>query len=180
MAETQAAPTGPVQFMNAMVSLTYIERPTPLGQHFGEQLAKGRIIGHKCPDCGKVYTPPRGFCPLDVVETTSDHEVDVQDKGTLTAFTIVTPVQYYGQKEREAYVQASILLDGADTPIGQARIDLPHDKIRAGMRVKAVWKAEGDRPVEGDSGWGAGVGGAISGWEPIDEPDRDVSGLGGM
>src|SRR5687767_13427483 len=120
---------GPVRFMQALVSLEYTQRPNPLGVQYAQALKEQRIIGHKCPECGKVYSPPRGFCPLCVVPTTDKDQVEVADTGTLTSFTVVTPVQYYGQKEREAYVQASILLDGADTPIGQARIDIPHDKL---------------------------------------------------
>ncbi len=39
--------------------------------------------------------------------------------GTVTNYTVVTPVQYYGQEETEPFVRASILLDGpavADAP----------------------------------------------------------------
>ena len=33
-------------------------------------LAEGRLLGQRCPACGKVYIPPRGACPTDGVPTT--------------------------------------------------------------------------------------------------------------
>lgn len=159
--------------MPALISLDYLQRPTPLAIRFTEELAKKRILGHKCPVCGTVYSPPRGFCPLDVVETSREHEVEVSDKGTVTSFTIVEPVQYYGQKEQEAYVQANILLDGSDTAVGQQRIpDVPFDQIRTGMRVQAVWrnKAGRDEAVAGGRGL-ASIGAFVKHFEPLDEPD---------
>ena len=109
-----------------------------------------------------------------MVETTEADEVEVSDRGTLTQFTIVNPVQYYGQKERESYVQASILLDGADTPIGGQRLPgIPHDELRMGMRLQAVWRPEGERrPGGGDRAWGgSGIDGVVSHFEPTGEAD---------
>ena len=61
----------PVQFMSHHTAVEYrVPDPSPLNVYFAEQLAAGRIVGHKCPECGKVYMPPRGYCPLCVVETT--------------------------------------------------------------------------------------------------------------
>ena len=58
---------------------------------------------------------------------------------------MLTPIQYHGQKERDDYVQARILLDGADGTIGQQRlVDVPLDQIRTGMRVEAVWADRSD------------------------------------
>ena len=65
----------PVQFMSHFTTVEYaVPEPSPLNVHFAEELAKGRIIGHKCPECGRVYMPPRGYCPLCVVETTVSDE----------------------------------------------------------------------------------------------------------
>jgi len=164
----------PVRTMQQLISLDYTQRTNPLASRFGQELVRGRIIGHRCPECGRVYSPPRGFCPLCVVETTGVDEVEVSDRGTLTQFTIVSPVQYYGQNERESYVQASILLDGADTPIGGQRLPgIPHDELRMGMRLQAVWRPEGERKLSGgDRAWGgSGIDGAVSHFEPTGEPD---------
>src|SRR5438128_5308897 len=123
-----------------------IPEPSLLSIHFGEQLARGRIIGHRCPQCAKVYMPPRGYCPLCVVETTDADEVEVADRGTITTFSVITPLQYQGQEETEDYVQATILLDGADTTIMVMRMDgIAIADVRSGMRVQAVWPPEAAR-----------------------------------
>ncbi len=159
--------------MEHLVSLTYHERLTPNLNRFVDNLLEGRIIGHKCPNCGRVYVPGKGYCPLCVVATGDKDEVEVVDSGTVTGFTIITPVAYYGQKATEPFVYASVLLDGADTPMGgQDIVGIPHEQIRTGLRVKAVWRPREERTAEGISnrGWG-GIIGVVSAFEPTGEPD---------
>ena len=158
---------GPVRFMRQMVSLDYIAHPSPLGREFTRRLGAHEITGHKCPSCGLVYAPPQGFCGLCVVLTDASHEVLVADRGTITSFTVITPIQYYGQEEREDYVLANILLDGADSNIGQQRLGgIANADVRSGLRVAAVWREEID---PGGQGFGA----AIEHWQPTGEPDVD-------
>jgi uncharacterized OB-fold protein len=165
-------PDGPVRFMQQHIALDYVMRVSPVSAHFADQLREGRIVGQKCPSCGLVYVPQRGFCPMCVVGMGPADEVDVADRGTVTSFTLLTPIQYHGQQEREEYALASLLLDGADGTVGQQRIvDVPLDQIRMGLRVEAVW-AEPDKRGEGDRA-GFGFGEAITGWRPTGEPDTD-------
>ena len=159
--------------MEHLVSLTYRERLTPNLNRFVDRLLDGHIIGHRCPKCARVYVPPKGYCPLDVVPTTDADEVEVADHGIMTGFTIVTPVAYYGQEATEPFVYASVLLGGADTPLGgQDIIGIPHDQLRMGLRVRAIWKPKGERRVEGISnrGWG-GLGSVVEAFEATGEPD---------
>jgi uncharacterized OB-fold protein len=161
--------------MEHHVSLTYETPMTPILERYVDALVDGRIVGHKCPSCARVYVPGRGYCPLCVVATGDEHEVEASDTGTVTGFTIITPVAYYGQKETEPFVYASVLLDGSDTNMGgQDIVGIPHDEVRSGLRVKAIWKSKETRSGEGvDSrGWG-GVGSVIEGFEPNGEPDMD-------
>ncbi|MBV9255299.1 MAG: Zn-ribbon domain-containing OB-fold protein [Actinobacteria bacterium] len=170
---TTTEDTGPVKFMEHMTSLDYIVRISPTQSRFDQQMKSGHIVGHKCPSCGRVYVPPKGYCPLCTVITTEKDEVEVKDTGVLTSFTVLTPIQYRGQKEREDYALASILLDGADSTVGQQRIaGCPLEEVRMGMRVKAEWRPEGER--EGDAGGrGWGLGNAILHFVPTGEPDVD-------
>jgi uncharacterized OB-fold protein len=176
MSDTETVPqadddTGPVRFMQQMVDLEYKVVPSPTAKHFGDEMLKGHITGHKCPACGNVYVPPKGYCPMCVVETTDKDEVDVSDVGTVASFTILTPIQYRGQTERDDYVLANILLDGASGTVGQQRIaGIPTAEVRTGMRVKAVWQDPDKREPDDDSrGWGLGT--AIENWIPNGEPD---------
>ena len=161
--------------MNHHVSLTYEEELTPILERYVDALIDGRIVGHQCPACERVFVPGKGYCPMCVVETTEKDEVEVADTGTVTGFTIITPVAYYGQEETEPFVYASVLLDGASSNLGgQDVIGIPHDQVRSGLRVKAVWKPKEQRSAEGVSnrGWG-GVASAIDAFEPSGEPDMD-------
>jgi uncharacterized protein len=161
--------------MEHFVSLTYEDELTPTLDRYVDALLDGRIVGHKCPQCQRVYVPGKGYCPLCVVATTDADEVEVSDNGTVTGFTIITPVAYYGQTETEPFVYASVLLDGAAGNLGgQDIVGIPPAEVRSGMRVKAVWKPKEQRNADGVSnrGWG-GVGSAISGFEPNGEPDLE-------
>jgi uncharacterized OB-fold protein len=167
--------TDPVQFMSHHTAVEYKNpEPSLLSIHFGEQLAQGRIIGHKCPECGKVYMPPRGYCPLCVVETTEADEVEVANVGTITTFSVITPLQYQGQEETEDYVQATLLLDGADTTIMVMRMDgIAIGDVRMGMRVRAVFPPAhaGGASASASIARGMGLGDAVERWEPSGEPD---------
>ncbi len=159
------------RIMEHLVSLRYQERLTPNLNRFVDAVLDGRFVGHRCPSCSRVYVPPKGFCPLCVEPTTE--EVEVADRGVLTGFTIVTPVAYYGQQEQEPFVHASVILDGASTPLtGVDIVHIPHDQLRMGLRVRAVWRPPAERKVEGISnrGWG-GLDGVLEGFEPTGEPD---------
>src|SRR5699024_8829799 len=72
-------------------------------------LAEGKLIGQRCPECGKVYIPPREACPTDGVPTSED--VELPDTGIVTTFCIVN-VPFMGQAITPPYVSAYILLDG--------------------------------------------------------------------
>lgn len=165
----EEATTDDVRFMRQLIGLDYAVRTNPVAAAFGEELAEGRIIGHRCPSCSLVYVPPKGYCPICVVPTADDDRVDIADRGCVTSWTVLTPIQYAGQKERDDYALASILLDGADGTIGQQRlVDVPLDQIRMGMRVEAVWAPPEERTAD-DRGYG--LGSAVSGWRPSGEPD---------
>lgn len=174
MAEPEAASA---IMMDHLVTLTYTEDLPPNTVRFAEGLVAGRILGEKCPVCSRVNVPPKGYSALDMVLIDESNELDVSDQGTVTGFTIVAPVKYYGQTKTEPFVYASVLLDGASGTLGGQEIKgLPADKVRDGMRVRAIWKPAAERTTEGQSarGWGS-VAGCIDGFESNGEPDLPKS-----
>jgi uncharacterized protein len=167
----------PVQFMSQLTAVEYkLPETSHLARRIGQAISEGRIIGHKCPECGKVYVPPRGYCPLCGVPTDVDDEVDIQPRGTITTFSVITPLQYQGQEEKDDYVQATILLDGSHSTLGMQRInDVPIADVHTGMRVEAVWQSASERKLTGGSGGrNLALGEAISGWKPTGEPDAPL------
>jgi uncharacterized OB-fold protein len=99
-------------------------------------LAEGRLLGQRCPQCAKVYIPPRGACPACGVPTRD--QVECADTGTVTTFCIVN-VPFPGQAIRPPFVAASVLLDGADIPIFHLLQEIEAADARMGMRVRALW-----------------------------------------
>jgi len=149
----------PVTMMTTPVRLHY-EHTTSRGESaYLHALAEGRLLGQRCPACGKVYIPPRGACPTDGVPTTD--EVNLPDTGTVTTFCVVN-VPFPGQRVTPPYVAAAVLLDGADIPISHLILGSEPGEVRMGMRVAAVWKPR-DR-------WGT-TAENIDHFRPTGEPD---------
>jgi uncharacterized protein len=174
--ETEGEDTGPatepVVRMDYLASITY-RNPVPRATDLAVEASKDhRLLGLRCPTCQRVYAGGRGYCPIDALELGSDCEVDLPHTGTITNFSIVTPVQYPGQTETEPFVRAFVLLDGTDVIVPySAVIDLPADEIRVGQRVAAIWASPAEDIDEG--GGMGGAWGALIGWMPNGEPDVD-------
>jgi hypothetical protein len=149
----------PVTMMVAPVHLRYVHTASAAESVYLRGLAEGRLIGQRCPACGKVYIPSRGVCPADGVPAVS--EVELPDTGTVTTFSVVN-VGYPGQRVTPPYVAAAVLLDGADIAFQQLILGCDPSEVRMGMRVRAVW-----RPREE---WGTRAEN-ISHFAPADEPD---------
>jgi uncharacterized OB-fold protein len=165
----------PVAITEHLISLKIRDDLYPHRVRFGRGLLDGRIIGQKSSVSGKVYVPGRGYDNLERVALTEADDVVVADTGTVSSFTVITPVQYYGQKETEPYIRCSILLDGADQPIIGVDIrDIAVTDFRVGMRLRAQWKPPAERSVAQMDNRGGGVWEAvIDRWEPTGEPDVD-------
>lgn len=165
----------PVTVTTHLIGLTIKEPLYPHRQRFAQGLLEGRIIGQRSPKSGKVYVPSNGYDNIERVEMGEADDVEVADRGAVSSFTVITPVQYYGQKETEPYIRASILLDGADSPITGVDIrDIPVAEFRVGMRVQAVWKPPAERDVSQlGNRFGGAWEGVIARWEPTGEPDVD-------
>ena len=132
-----AGPAEPVTMITTPVRLSYDHTVSPGESSYLLALAQGRLIGQRCPACGKVYLPPRGACPVDGVPT--QDEVELPDTGIVTTFCVVN-VPFTGQRVPTPYVAASVLIDGADIAIQHLILGCPPEEVRMGMRVRAVWK----------------------------------------
>jgi len=99
-----------------------------------------RIIGVKCPKCGKVYVPPRVTCRECFVRM--EEFVPVSEKGTVIAFT-VTSVPYTnpntGEPKKLPFTAAYIRLDGSNSNILHCLEELDEKNLETGMRVQAVF-----------------------------------------
>lgn len=149
----------PVGMVTTPIELSYEHTASAEESAFLRGLAQGRLLGQRCPACGKVYLPPRAACPADGVPTAE--EVEVSDTGTVTTFCVVG-VPFRGQRVEPPYVAAAVLLDGADIAIQHLILGCEPGEVRMGMRVSAVWKPREEWGLTPEN---------IDHFRPADEPD---------
>lgn len=126
----------PVRSIRTPIRLEYTITAGRAPSRFLRGLAQRRILAQRCPECEKVYVPPRGACPTCGVPT--DEEVELPHTGTVTTFCVVN-IPFAGQTVEIPYVCASVLLDGANIALFHLIQEVPPDQVRMGMRVEAVW-----------------------------------------
>lgn len=126
----------PVRSVRTPARLDYQFTAGAATSRFLRGISEKRILGERCPVCGKVYVPPRGACPRDGVPTTE--QVELPHVGTVASFCVVN-VAFHGSVMELPYTGANILLDGSDLPLMHMIQEVPADQVRIGMRVEAVW-----------------------------------------
>jgi uncharacterized OB-fold protein len=148
-----------VKSIETPLHLEYTHTAGRAPTRFLRGMAQGRILGQRCPECRKVYVPPRGSCPRCGVPT--EEEVEVTGKGTVTTFCIVR-IPSDALSVDPPFTCAHVLLDGADIPFFALIQECPFDQVRMGMRVEAVWVAPEERRPSFES---------IRYFRPTGEPD---------
>jgi uncharacterized OB-fold protein len=151
----------PVTMIVTPVSLTIQHSASHEESAYLRAIAKGRLLGAKTGEKGKVYFPPHGADPATGLPTTDF--VELPDKGTVTTFAIIN-IPFAGQRIKPPYVAAYVLLDGADIPFLHLVTEIDPADVRMGMRVQAVWKPREE--------WGLGIDN-IDHFRPTGEPDAD-------
>ena len=115
-----------------------------VSEFFREVKDNERLLGSKCPTCGKVWMPPRGYCP-DCYEATE--WVPLSGEGTVAACTYCYFNGFEGDLVKYLdvpYVYSLIHLDGADTYLihGVKPREQKMGGVRTGTRVKVVFREE--------------------------------------
>ncbi|MDJ1137140.1 Zn-ribbon domain-containing OB-fold protein [Streptomyces iconiensis] len=141
--------------ITAPARLDYVYTPGRAQTRYLNALAGHHTLGERCPECRKVYVPPRGACPTCGVAT--DEQVEVGPSGTVTSFCIVN-IKAKNLDIEVPYVYGHIALDGAGLALHGRIAGLPYDQVRMGLRVEPVW-AEGGRYPDH--------------YRPTGEPDAD-------
>ncbi|MBE0479564.1 MAG: Zn-ribbon domain-containing OB-fold protein [Dehalococcoidia bacterium] len=110
------------------------------GSRFFQELRdNARIMGTRCPKCGRVLVPPRIFCEECFVD--AEEWVEVSSKGRLITFG-ETYLSTDGTLLDKPWILGIVKLDGADGGlihyIGEAN---PED-LKIGMQMEAVFSEE--------------------------------------
>lgn len=113
-------------------------------------LKEGKLLGIRCEGCRRTLVPPRAFCELCFRPL---HQwVELKDTGTINTFS-VSYVNWDASRRETPEVPAVIEIDGASPGMGILHVlgelegDLQAilDRVRIGMRVRAVWKPPQER-----------------------------------
>ena len=119
-----------------------------------------RLVGFRCPDVRPHLHRRARVLPGRRLELGPEHEVDCRRTGTITNFTIVTPVQYPGQTETEPFAGgSSCSLDGTDVRSSSPTSRWSTLPGRRGPRSACGSSARCGRPA-GGTGLG-GMGGTV-------------------
>ena len=95
-----------------------------------------RIMGTRCPKCGRVIVPAQLFCRQCFTET--DEWVEVGPEGSLISFTVVYHEENHHPKQ-VPLAYGIIQLDGADTSFVHLLAETGEAQLQPGMRVRAVF-----------------------------------------
>lgn len=110
----------------------------PAGSRFLTELRDNKkIMGVRCPNCNRVYVPPRSTCR----ECFSNLEewVELPGRGTLSSYTVVHYSEPFHPTE-SPLIYGIIQLDGADTALPHLLGEVDPGNLRIGMRVEPVFK----------------------------------------
>lgn len=157
----------PVQRVRIPAELVYDFIPGLAPTRFLRGLAEKKIFGELCPETGDVYVPPRGTAPSCGLRTIK--QVELSHSGTVTTFCVVH-IGFGTNAPPTPFCSAMVLLDGASVSLYGPIQEIPHDQVRIGMRVEAVWADDSELSTSFES---------IKWWRPIDEPDVPAEELKG-
>jgi len=110
------------------------------GSRFFYELKENKkILATRCPECKKVFIPPRKTCPDCFIPI--GEWLEVGPTGTLITFTVV---RYSAQTHPipAPFAIGIILLDRSDTGLVHLIGGVEVEKIRSGMRVKPAFKED--------------------------------------
>ena len=137
----------------------------PVGSYmerFFAGLGERKLLGVRCPGCGRVFVPPRMICERCFAET--EEWVEVGPKATAVSFTVasveVDPKTGGLRDLDKPEVLALVKPDGADSAFVHRVLEAEPGDMREGMALEPVWSAQPSGDLDGLLGFRpAGAGG---------------------
>ncbi|MDQ7026852.1 MAG: Zn-ribbon domain-containing OB-fold protein [Anaerolineae bacterium] len=108
------------------------------------ELERGHFFGTRCPQCEKVYTPPRPLCP-DCMCITEWHEL--AGTGTVETFSVMhftSEINADVSHLATPVILAYVLLDGSSTLFPHVLKTKP-ENVQIGLRVQVTYS---ESPVQ--------------------------------
>lgn len=121
------------------IKLPYTWHAGKAGSRFYQELRDNcHICGTKCPQCSRVYVPPRETCQR--CYRVMDEWVEVSDTGTLLTFTVTRYAVPGIQPQEAPFATGIVKLDGADTGLVHLLGGIEVGSFQVGMRMQAVFR----------------------------------------
>ena len=125
-----------IKFLKGTVEMDYTRSPGKVTGKFLTELRDNQTIqGIRCGNCSHVFVPPQLYCPDCRIKMQSF--VKLHNQGTIEYFTKVFEKMPFARWEAP-YAFIAVRLAGAHTLLWHRMINI--DNIKAGMKVKAVFK----------------------------------------
>ena len=120
-----------------------------IGDFLKELRDSGKIYANKCPNCNRFRCPPSPVCGICHTKMQDrDKWMEVGPRGTVIGFSVVEQsflVPTTGEMLEVPIGVGIILLDGAPVSLQHRLQETNSEKIKAGMRVEAVFKPREQR-----------------------------------
>jgi uncharacterized OB-fold protein len=142
--EKQTDPTSRMHWLGNLQA-DYLYTSGAAGNKFFNHLKKkNTFLATKCPECKKVYFPPRMFCEDCFCEIPDKGWMEVPARGVVRLFT-VAKIDTFGEKLKEPKVIALIDIEKTDSAMIGIIKTKNLNKDHTGMKVKAVLRPKNKR-----------------------------------
>ena len=142
--EKQTDPTSPMHWRGNMQA-DYLYTSGVAGDRFFKHLKENdSFLASKCPQCKKIFFPPRLYCEDCFCEIPDEEWVEVPSTGTIKLDTVVT-IDACGEELDKPKVVGLINIDETDGALlGIIKTD-NFDEGFSGCKVRAVFKSKNKR-----------------------------------
>jgi uncharacterized OB-fold protein len=142
--EKQTDPTSAMHWPGNLQA-DYLYTSGAAGNKFFNHLKKkNTFLATKCPECKKVFFPPRLFCEDCFCEIPDRGWIEVPARGVVRLHTVAT-IDTFGEKLKTTQVIALIDIDKTDSAMIGLIKTKNLDKDFTGMKVKAVLRPKNKR-----------------------------------
>ncbi len=142
--EEEEEPAEELIVLKQVLSIPHKFSTGPLMGKFLKELRDNkRILGNKCPSCGRLQAPPREVCAVCRVRV--EELVEIGPEGYICQFDTTyyaSPDPLTGESRETPYCSAFLILDGCgENDVFWHEIDPEDiDKVKIGARVNPVWR----------------------------------------
>ncbi|MHC1565730.1 MAG: Zn-ribbon domain-containing OB-fold protein [Candidatus Syntropharchaeales archaeon] len=105
---------------------------------FFQGLREKRLYGTRCPECEKVYCPPRAHCPSQGCRLAETEWIELEPRGVLESYTLLG-LSTQEHLDDLPLILGLIRVDGCSTSL-MMRLEVDFDDLVCGARVEVKFR----------------------------------------